>query len=459
MNPRSIRFRLTAWFAGILALILAVVGVGVLYALRHAINETIDKDLRSRLSAVQTYLEKHGQTELAEELGEQAEAAPGGAWMRLADLEGKWVYRSPETLDWNLVVPAASTIVRRGRVSAVMVKGHSMRVLSAPVKVGLVQIGIPSDEFDEMLSGFTVSVVLASPLLLLLASLGGYWMSGQALKPVDQIARIAQRISGQNLSERLAVRGTGDELDRLSSTLNEMLVRLEGAFSRIARFTADASHELRTPIAIIRTTAEVTTARPRTPQEHEKAWAQVIIQTEQTSQLINDLLLLTRADAGQDDLSFETIDLAEILQAATDEIEILAQASGVHLKACIPAVCSATGDPDALRRLLLILLDNAIKYTAAGGSIFVDMHLDNSTGESLAVIQVRDTGAGIAQEHLPHIFDRFYRTSQDRSRRNGGAGLGLSIAQWVASRHGGKILVQSVLGTGSTFRLILRRSV
>ena len=459
MNSRSIRFRLTAWFAGILALILAVAGGGVVYALRRSIDETIDKDLRLRLLAVRTYLDSHAQTELAEELGEQAGATPGGAWMRLADSNGAWVYRSPATRHWNLAVPEPSAIGRSGKVSAATVNGHSMRVLSAPVQRGIVQIGIPSDDFDEMLSGFTLSMVLTSPLLLLLAFAGGYWMSGRALNPVDQIARTAERISGQNLSERLAVRGTGDELDRLSAALNEMLVRLEGAFNRVARFTADASHELRTPIAIIRTTAEVTTARPRTPQEHERAWAQVIVQTEQTAQLIDDLLLLARSDAGQDDLSFESVDLAQILRASTDEMTILAQASGVHLTATIPVKCPVTGDPDALRRLLLILMDNAIKFTPAGGSIHVDMHLETAGGESLALIDVRDTGTGIAPEHIPHIFDRFYRTSQDRSRKSGGAGLGLSIAQWLALRHGGKLQVQSVLGSGSTFQLILRRDV
>jgi heavy metal sensor kinase len=276
-------------------------------------------------------------------------------------------------------------------------------------------------------------------------------MSGRALKPVDQIARTARRISGQNLSERLPLRMTGDELDRLSATLNEMLARLEGAFGRITQFTADASHELRTPVAIIRTTAEVTTARPRTPEEHEKAWAQVISQTERTAQLIDGLLLLARADAGWDDLSFEAFDLAETLRAVTAEMEILAEASGLRLTAELPREHPMTGDSDALRRLLLILLDNAIKYTAPGGAVHVDMRLDGSS----AVIQVRDTGAGIAPEDLPHIFDRFYRTARDRSRKTGGAGLGLAIAQWLAARHGGTIQVESTPGSGSTFRLIL----
>jgi len=458
MNPRSIRFRLTAWFALVLAFTFAVAGGAVLYALRHAIDDTIDRDLRSRFAAVQSYLEEHGTTDLAEELAEQAGTAPGGLWMRLSDAKGKLIYRSPGTRDWHSAVLSNPPLQGRDKIFTTMVHGSRMRVLLAPVRVGFVQIGTPTDNFDRMLSGFTLSVALASPLLLLLASALGFWMSGRALKPVGQIARTAQRISGQNFSERLTIRGTGDEIDLLSATLNEMLMRLEGEFSRIARFTADASHELRTPIAIIRTTAEVTVARPRTPEEHKNAWVQVILQTAQTSQLIDDLLLLARADAGQDDLSFENIDLAETIRAISEEMRILAQVSGIHLKVDALPACVINGDPDALRRALLILLDNAIKFTAVGGSIFVAMHLEDSSRARLAIIEVRDTGAGIPPEDLPHIFDRFYRTSKDRSRKTGGAGLGLSIAQWLATRHGGHIEVQSEPGAGSTFRLTLPKN-
>jgi signal transduction histidine kinase len=289
---------------------------------------------------------------------------------------------------------------------------------------------------------------------LALASAGGYWMSGRALDPVDEIARTMRRIGARNLSERLSLRGTDDELDRLSTVLNQMLGRLESAFQLVTQFTADASHELRTPVGIIRTTGEVIRARQRTPDEHEAAWDQVILQSERMSGLIDDLLVLARADSGGSDLAIEPMDLSAALEAVTDEIRILAECSGLRLSVSIPADCPMTGDPDAIRRLLLVLLDNAIKYTPAGGEIDVRMRTTDSLTRA-AIIEVRDTGPGIESAHLPRIFDRFYRISADRSRRTGGSGLGLSIAQWLASLHGGEILVESVPGTGSTFRVIL----
>jgi len=280
-------------------------------------------------------------------------------------------------------------------------------------------------------------------------------MSGRALKPVDTIAATVREIGAGNLSRRLHLRGTGDELDRLSETVNEMLERLESAFRRITRFTADASHELRTPVAIIRTTAEVTSARPRSSAEHEAAWQQIVAQTERTSQLIEDLLILARADSGHDRCAFEPVDLAEILRDVSAEMRILADDAGLRLTTSILSLCPIKGEPDALRRILINLLDNAIKYTPPGGSVDVTLQEEDLHGSRAAVVQVRDTGIGIAEEDLPHVFDRFYRTAPDRSRRTGGGGLGLSIAQSLAALHKGEITVASIPGAGSVFRLVL----
>lgn len=453
MNPRSVRFRLTAWYACILAATFAVAGMGVWLALRDSIHESADKELRSRLQAVRQFLgearREGGAAELVEDLNEQT--SPDGAQIRVADSSGKWIFASPGSDAWGLPTPLGGKLPERGMAGTVVVAGKHLRVLSAPAGGGIAQIGMPVEEFYDLLGDFTWTVALAAPLLLLLAFAGGYWMSGRALHPVGQIARMAQDISAQNLSHRLPLRGSGDELDQLSATLNEMFGRLEAAFSRITQFTADASHELRTPLAIMRTTAEVVGSKPRSEEEHAKAWDSILRESERTSRLIDDLLLLARADAGSDGLAFEPMDLAACLRDACREMRIMAEAAGLRFETCQPAECPISGDGEALRRLIFILVDNAIKYTPPGGEVRVKMEV----APGKAAIEVRDTGAGISPEDQFHIFDRFYRASKDRSRKTGGAGLGLSIAQWMAARHGGEILVESTPGVGSAFKVIL----
>ncbi|HEY4084441.1 MAG TPA: ATP-binding protein, partial [Bryobacteraceae bacterium] len=320
---------------------------------------------------------------------------------------------------------------------------------------GIAQLGAPVDEFEEMFQQLRWALGLTSPLLLILACVGGYWMSGRALRPVEEIDRTVRRIGSHTLTERLHLRNTDDELDRLSVTINQMLERLESAFRLVVQFTADASHELRTPVAIIRTTAEVIRGSRRTPEEYEEAWDQVVLQSERMSRLIDDLLVLARADAGRSDVSFEAIDLADTVNGATAEVKVLADASGLELTKSVLPSCPAFGDPDAIRRLLLILLDNAIKYTPAGGRIEIRLDVEGSVEGPMAVIEISDTGAGIGPDDLPRVFDRFYRVSMDRSRKTGGSGLGLAIARWLASLHEGEIRVESELGKGSAFRVLL----
>ena len=455
----SIRFRLTAWYTGILTLSFALAGAYVLFAVQDAAKETVDKDLRARLASVRSYLAKHtggdAQSELAEDLDEQAGMGPGGAWMQITNAEGRWLYRSPAIADENTLPPSSAALPDHGRVRTEIVHNRPLRVLTASASGGVVQIGVPMEEFDEMFQSLTWGLGLASPLLLALAAAGGYWMSGRALKPVAEIATTVRKIGARNLSERLTLRGAGDELDSLSSLLNQMLDRLESAFQLVSRFTADASHELRTPVGIIRTTAEVIRSRPRTAVEHEAAWDQVILQSERMSGLIDDLLVLARADAGRSDVAVEPMDLAVTLSEVMGEVRILAESSQLRLTASLDPACPMTGNPDGIRRLLLILLDNAIKYTPAGGEVQVRMYTSDSFALAGAIVEIRDTGPGIEPQHLPHIFERFYRISSDRSRNTGGSGLGLSIARWLASLHGGEIVVESVPGTGSVFRVIL----
>ena len=454
---RSVRFRLTSLYAGILGVSFLVTGVYVLYAVQDAAQETVDNELHARLTALRDSISTAKRVENEDDLREIVEdgsaSGPAGVWVQIADAQGHLLYRSTAMTTLSVVGAKAANLPVRGRIQNARIRGKKARVLSAPLLDNTVQIAMPMGEFEEMWQELVWTLGLATPIMLLLAGVSGYWLSGRALKPVDEMGRTVQRINSDNLTERLTLRGTGDELDRLAEVTNQMLCRLESAFSLVTQLTADVSHELRTPVAIIRTTGEVVRSARRTPDEHEIAWDRVIVQTERMSGLIDDLLLLARSDAGRSELQFDAVDVAQILRSTVKELEEVARKSELALSISIPQSCPMQADEAGLRRLFLILLDNGIKYTGTGGSVFVTLRLLATS----AVIEVQDTGVGIGPDDLPHIFDRFYRVSTDRSRQSGGAGLGLSIAQWLVSQHGGEITCESTLGVGSTFRVALPR--
>jgi two-component system heavy metal sensor histidine kinase CusS len=248
----------------------------------------------------------------------------------------------------------------------------------------------------------------------------------------------------------LEVTAAGDELARLSETWNGMLERLEAAVKRLSQFTADASHELRTPIALIRATAELTLRRDRSAETYREALRHIVDESDRTARLIEDLLLLARADAGLPALPLDRLELTPLVRDVCEQGQILAQQRQLEILTEAPEhpVFVDANDP-ALRRLLLLLVDNALKYTPAGGHITVSVALDSSG----PTVTVRDTGIGIPDAALPHVFERFYRVDESRNREAGGAGLGLSIAQWIAERHHAQLEAESVLGRGSAFRV------
>jgi heavy metal sensor kinase len=288
--------------------------------------------------------------------------------------------------------------------------------------------------------------------VLLLAASGGYWLSRKALSPMDALVRTARAISGANLSSRLEKLNTGDELQRLADTLNEMLDRIETAFLRITQFTADASHELRTPISLVRTEAELALRRSRGEPEYREALRHILLEAERTTSLIEQLLSLARADSGRETLNLQPVDLPETLRGVVEGWRQVATVRNLQFTASIEeGELSLRGDQAALRRVVDILLDNAFKYTPSPGT--VDLSLEQK-GEN-AVITVHDTGVGIAEEEQNKIFERFYRVDKARSRALGGAGLGLAIATWIVAQHRGSITVESSMGKGSTFRIEL----
>lgn len=455
MKLESIRVRLTLWYSLILFLSLSLFGGGAYFTMRHSLYATLDAELRQRLEGIRGIISEdapRGAAILDDELRELANGAGAGGGLRVADAAGHVVFASPGME----LRTARETGQRMSAGFNERIAGKQFRVLWDRMEIAGarydVTVAASTKELSEALERFRDALYLVGPLFLLLAALGGYWMSRRALAPVDEITRSARNIGAQNLAMRLAVPSTGDELERLATTLNEMLSRLDGAFQRITQFTADASHELRTPVSVMRTSAELALRKSRTETEYQEALSQILRESEKVSRLIDQLLTLARADSSSTALPITRTNLNETLQKAWEETNVLANAKGLHAEDFMPAApVWVNGDPASLERLFLILLDNAVKYTAGGGRI----ELRLSTDDGFAVAEVRDTGIGIAPEDITHIFDRFYRADRARSRETGGTGLGLAIGRWIAQAHGGEIRVQSEPSKGSSFQVRL----
>jgi heavy metal sensor kinase len=288
---------------------------------------------------------------------------------------------------------------------------------------------------------------IAYPVTLALASFGGAFLAGRALSPIDKLTRLARRVSAKDLSQRLNLRLPDDEVGRLARTFDEMIARLDDAFRRQRQFTADASHELRTPLTAIKGQVEVALRRRRDAAAYREVLQAVNEEVDRLIRLVGSLLTLARADAGQIPIALETVSLPELVAGAVEQVDPVAKQRDIELSASAGPAVTLQADEDLLLQLLLNLLDNAIKHTPAGGRVTVGWRVNGRQVE----LWVRDTGVGIAGEHLAHIFDRFYRVDKARSRAEGGVGLGLSICRWIAEAHGGHISVRSAPGQGSTF--------
>ncbi len=305
----------------------------------------------------------------------------------------------------------------------------------------------------DALVHFRNQLLLLAPLLSLGGALLCYALSRRALAPVENVTRAARVIDGHSLIQRIQSPKTGDELQRLCDAINEMLARLEVSFKRTTNFTADASHELRTPIALIRTEAEAALRRSRGEAEYREALRRILLEAERTTSLLEELLALARADSGRQSLHVEPIELRGTLQEIARGWRQVANVRGMQFsERLLNAELRVSGDAAALRRVIDILLDNAFKYTSPSGGA-VSLSAEEVAGR--AVISVQDNGVGVAEDEQQRIFERFYRVNKERSREIGGAGLGLAIAQWIVEQHHGNITVESTLGAGSIFRVDL----
>lgn len=455
MKPLSIRLKLTAWYAAILFASLSIFGIAAFFAMKKGIETSVDENLEGEAAGIEELIGRvlnEEPTRLHDELREHAELREQADFSQVCDESGHWIYRSRLMASHDVPVPASANYSAYNLEAM----GLPLRVVVREINAGgdryRIQVAAPMDDFYDAIDRFKWIVLFLSPVVLILASGGGYWLSWRALAPVDRISQAAQEINSNNLAKRLDVPQSGDELQRLSQTLNSMLERLQASFDRITQFTADASHELRTPLALMRTTTEVSLRTSQTVADYREAQEEVLAELEKTSSLVEKLMLLARADAGVETLQHTPVNLAECLHDACKDGKILAEAKQLAFKEDIQSSeLLVEGDSHALHRLFLILIDNAVKYTPSGGSITVGLKRTDTS----AMAEFRDTGIGISADDLPNIFERFYRADKARSREFGGVGLGLSIARWVAEAHRGSIEVQSAAGSGSVFRVRL----
>jgi heavy metal sensor kinase len=456
----SIGSRLTLWYLAIFAAAQLLFGVTMWFALRQELFSAADHALKAQVEDLTNFLKsqkKKNMTvpKLREEASEAYDLEHSGDYLQVYDQDGNWIFRAP-SLEKNQFAPPAAAAIKDRSFQNLQLANKPFRFVTQRIEVNgrsyTVQTGVPADQIVATLSLFRRYLLMLAPLLLLAAASGGYWLSRKALSPVDALTRTARSISGNNLGERLEKLTTGDELQRLSDTLNEMLARIESAFLRVTQFTADASHELRTPISLIRTEAEIALRRSRGDGEYREALRHILLEAERTSSLVEELLSLARADSGRESLHLTSVDLRAVITEIANEWRHLIEARNLQFTQQF-ANCElpVSADRSALQRLLAILLDNAVKYTPPPG--FVDLGLE--VRDDRAVITVRDSGIGIAEPDQPKIFERFFRVDKARSRELGGAGIGLAIAEWIVQQHHGSIAVQSSVGNGSTFLIEL----
>jgi two-component system, OmpR family, sensor kinase len=450
----TIRSRLTLWYVAVLATSLVLFGVMVYGALVRVVSMDIDDSLEVRAEDIARSIRARGELSFAPRRPVTARSDTVSMpvfYVELISLEGEVVDRS-DALSEGMVPVSPSTLesarIIGGEHETVEVGGQSVRVYAQAVSsggrpLGYVVVGRPLQMSSNTFAWLRNLMVLFGAFMLLLAGGVGYLLARAILSPIDRVTQTARAIGlSQRLDRRLPPYRHGDEVGRLITTFNGMLARIEIAFQAQRRFVSDASHELRTPITTILGNVQALRRGGLAPSEREEAIADIESETERMSRLVQGMLALARADSGRT-LARDLVPVNLLVQEVVRQAQRISGDVTVRLGSI--EECEALGDADHLRQLLLILVDNAVKYNRPQGEVVIDVQRD---GARLR-LSVSDTGYGIAEEDLPHVFDRFYRSKSRRGED--GTGLGLSIARWIAESHGGELTVASTLDKGSAF--------
>jgi len=447
---KTLRVRFALWTSGLFLAVLIIFSVYVYGSMTRGLSAAIDNSLTLNASQVAAGLNiENSKLILSDSLIEDPENADlrgRGFTIRILSPQGQpfqefGPYRGlPVSLDQSFTTytdPASNTTVRI----------YNQLVYDNNQFVAIVQVAQSLDDMQDTLERLLVTLLVSVPILVTIAGVSGYFLAARALAPIDQITLTARRISAEDLSARLNIPVTDDEVGRLAETFDDMLARLDDSFQRERQFTNDASHELRTPLSAMQAILGVIREKRRKPEEYEQALDDLTEETDRLRTLVENLLRLARENKHSHNLH-EMINLSTLLKDVTDSLRPLAETKSLSLACETPENLTMLGDSDELIRLFVNLLDNAIKYTEHG-KITVTAQKD----EKDITVNVKDTGIGISPEHLPHIFDRFYRVDESRVMR--GAGLGLAIAQEIARAHGGTIEARSTVGQGTTFTAYL----
>lgn len=445
-----IRLQLTLWVLLLMGITFTAFSVYLLLRFQNSLLGAVDSSLQITVSKTVAALDEEDFLEtgkLTFDHAGQTQAASDDFAMRIISAEGEvWdVYSaSGRVSGWGGVEAVFSTL-GEWRV-------HSQAVLNSKEEViGWVQAAQSLQPVRETVGDLREQLMFGVPLVLLFAGLGGYFLANRALSPVEQITATAQSITLQDLSKRIHYRGAMDEVGRLAQTFDQMLARLQDSFERERRFISDAAHELRTPLTVLKGQIEVTLSRARESAEYETKLRELAVQVDRLIRLSNGLLFLSRSDQHRADFKPADVNLTDLLGVLVEQFQPLAEEKNLNITAQVAEELSVRGDNDLLIRLFMNLLENALRYTLADGQI----QLSARREADRVLVTIHNSGEGIPSEHIPHLFERFYRVDDDRSSRSGGSGLGLAIAAEIVRLHSGEIAAHSEPGRGVTFMISL----
>ena len=465
MITRSIRFRMALWYAALLAGALALFGaatyLGLERYLQKSLEESLIKQARSVGDVLLVNINQSGEDYVDNEITEHYSPEINGRFIRVTRADGKQIYVSgpPKdgTFDPALVATPRLPVAHESSREVEMSDGHELLLHGLPYRASdgtqfIIEVAAPYNQIESVLRGLLLTFALGLPLIVALAIGGGYLLMRGALRPVDEIRQKAARITSRNLSERLPVLHTGDELERLAIDLNRMIERLEKSFHQINRFSADASHELRTPLTVLQGELEAIAQRGQSlPEDVRETIGSALEETHRLAKIVESLLAISRLEAGEARVQPMRLNFAELARTTADQMKLLAEEKHISMTCDGTDPVEVDADPSRLKQVVVNLLDNAIKYTHEGGNISIFI----TRRDEHAVLEVADSGLGISADDLPHVFERFYRADKARSRQMGGTGLGLSIVRSICLAHGGQVTVNSTEGRGSLFRVEL----
>jgi heavy metal sensor kinase len=477
MRFQSLRLKLTLWYVFILAILLIAFSSFLYLTLSKSLYRGVDNKLRSLAELIASEssspLSKFGFGNIDQTLEASMSLRPVGKFIQVLDESGA-IGRKSDNLR-NIQLPISLNALKNASMGLVTFETNRsfgstpLRIVTLPVSerdhtMRIVQVASSLEDVEDALNTLLLILLITVPSALIMASLGGQFLAHKALKPVDQITQTARLITSQNLNQRIPPPRVKDEISRLIETLNDMITRLDQSFRQVKQFSSDASHELKTPLTILRGEVEVALRKDRASEEYQKVLASNLEEIGRMTQIVDELLLLSRADSGEIQLSRKEISLSEILREAIPHASLLARNKNLNIQAALPeGEVTILGDRLRIRELFLNLIENAVKYTEEGGSVRVELTRNNSGShagnwgerpheeQAFAEVRVVDTGIGISVEDQARIFDRFFRVDKARSREQGGSGLGLSICKWIVEAHQGRLSVESEVGKGSSF--------